>query len=486
MPALGPLAGRRLTMRTRILVIIACAFIATTLAFLGASIASFFIASDIDKATAELLTNALPSVRELTRARTALRELRTSAADALAARPPREEGKVDAHWRELDGALTAETGTPWYEGERTLYESQVRPALEDLGDAVQDFERLSKVPKGDPRLVRGEARLEAAADRADAAVESLSDMNHEQAFAAAERIVRTRKDATRATLYLDIGSTVIALVAALLAIELTRHFARVMRRNVALEAERAQELDLVAQRVAHDLMSPLAAVSLSLGSVQRKHTDEETTRAVQRALRVLERSRRMVQGIYAFARSSAEPTGEAVTPLRAAVLDAVGALQAIEGEGGPTVDVQDFQEVDVRMDRGLLDVVLSNLLSNASKYTANAPVRRITVRGGVEPRRVHVEVEDTGPGVPDGLADAIFEPYKRAPGARQPGLGLGLATVKRLVHGHGGAVGVRNAPSGGAIFWFELPRAPQRAPAAEAAATGRPPRADALHPRPSG
>ena len=139
------------------------------------------------------------------------------------------------------------------------------------------------------------------------------------------------------------------------------------------------------------------------------------------------------------------------------------------------------------MDRGMLDVVLSNLLSNASKYMVSSPVRRITVRAGTEPRRVHVEVEDTGPGVPAGLAQTIFEPYKRAPGATQPGLGLGLATVKRLVEGHGGAVGVRNAPSGGAVFWFELPRAPQRAPAAEAA-EGREgaPRADRLHPRPTG
>jgi len=133
----------------------------------------------------------------------------------------------------------------------------------------------------------------------------------------------------------------------------------------------------------------------------------------------------------------------------------------------------------------MLDAVLSNLLSNAAKYTADAQVRRITVRAGVEARRVHVEVEDTGPGVPEGLAETIFDPYKRAPGATQPGLGLGLATVKRLIHGHGGVVGVRNAPTGGAIFWFDLPRAPQPAPAAEAAATERPPPADMLHPRPS-
>jgi signal transduction histidine kinase len=473
--------------RSRILIVIVCAFLATTLAFLGASVASFIAASDIDRAAQDLLGNALPSVRELTQADTDLRQLRESASETARGQPPRNVGKLEARWRDLDEAVSTATATPFYAGELALYESQVHPAVVELRRALDEFERFGRAPQGDAGLRAAAVHLDDAINRADAALESLSKLNNAQGLAAAERIARTRKTAARVTLYLDIGSTLVALIAALLAIEFARHFEKVMRRNVELEAERAKELDLVAQRVAHDLMSPLAAVSLSLSSVQRKHKDEETTRAVQRAQRVLDRSRRMVQGIYAFARSTAQPTSEAVTPLRAAVLDAASALQAVEGAACPTIDVQPFDEVEVRMDRGMLDVVLSNLLSNASKYTASAPVRRITVRAGVEGQRVHVEVEDTGQGVSAEFADAIFEPYKRAPGATQPGLGLGLATVKRLVQGHGGAVGVRNAPSGGAIFWFELPRAPQRAPAAEAAARGEgAPRVDRLHPRPTG
>jgi signal transduction histidine kinase len=434
--------------RSKILIVIVCAFAVTALGFLAASVASYTVASDIDKATSDLLTNALPSVRELTRARTALRELRVSASVTAAARPPRDMGGLDRLWKELDGAVTRATATPWYEGERALYDGRVLPSLEAFGHAVDEFERFAAAPPGDPGLLRAAARLKGAADQADDALEDLSELNGEQAFAATARIARARQYAARATLYLDILSTVVALIAAVLAIEVTQQFAKVMRRNLVLEGERAEQLDLVAQRVAHDLLSPLAAVSLSLGTVQRKHKDEETTRVVERAQRALERSRRMVQGIYAFARLSGKPTGEAVAPLRAAVLDAASALQTAEGEAGPSVDVQGFDEVDVKMDRGMLDVVLSNLLSNASKFMADAPVRRITVRADVDARRVHVEVEDTGPGVPERFAQMIFEPYKRAPGTTQPGLGLGLATVKRLIEGHGGAVGVRNAPAG--------------------------------------
>ncbi|MEO8876255.1 MAG: ATP-binding protein, partial [Polyangiaceae bacterium] len=56
------------------------------------------------------------------------------------------------------------------------------------------------------------------------------------------------------------------------------------------------------------------------------------------------------------------------------------------------------------------------------------------------------------------LREAIFEPYVRAEGATQPGLGLGLATVKRLCLAHGGEVGVRSTLGRGSTFWFTLPK----------------------------
>jgi signal transduction histidine kinase len=230
------------------------------------------------------------------------------------------------------------------------------------------------------------------------------------------------------------------------------------RRGAKLEAERAKELDLVAQRVAHELMSPLTAVSLTLSILLRDHPDEKTAREVQRARRVLDRSRDIVHGIHAFARSAAMPASDATASLRARVLGTTAALRDRQGEACPVVEVQDFEDVDVLMEPAMLDVVLSNLLSNAVTYTATSSVRRITVRARVGARRARVEIEDTGRGVPEGFARTIFEPYRRGPGARKGGLGLGLATVKRLVEGSGGGVGVRNAPSGGAVFWFELTR----------------------------
>jgi signal transduction histidine kinase len=103
--------------------------------------------------------------------------------------------------------------------------------------------------------------------------------------------------------------------------------------------------------------------------------------------------------------------------------------------------------------------LLGNLLRNGIKYLGRAEVREVSLRVRARRGRVIFEVEDTGPGIPAQLGHRIFEPYVRGPNTSAPGIGLGLATVKRLVDSHGGSLGIRTAARGGAIFWFELDEA---------------------------
>ena len=86
------------------------------------------------------------------------------------------------------------------------------------------------------------------------------------------------------------------------------------------------------------------------------------------------------------------------------------------------------------------------------------PERRISIGVRIRSRSVGVWVDDSGPGLPAGVGSEIFDPYWRAPTAAVPGLGLGLATVKRLVQCYGGQVGSTPRPEGGLRVWFELPR----------------------------
>jgi signal transduction histidine kinase len=90
------------------------------------------------------------------------------------------------------------------------------------------------------------------------------------------------------------------------------------------------------------------------------------------------------------------------------------------------------------------------------KYLDDVPVRRVTVRAADDGAFVRFEVEDTGAGIPADAHDEIFEPYvRRHDGV--PGLGLGLATVKRFAEACGGRVGVRSEMGRGALFWVTIP-----------------------------
>jgi signal transduction histidine kinase len=454
--------------QSRMLYVLVGAFAAVALAFILSSVATFYASREIDNSSQDLLGNALPSVMELMRARTAQRRLDVDV-DVLsrtkASRPELIDELVQAR-AELDVTLRAAMATPEYPGEGELYRREVVPRLTYLDQRIEELRSaVAHNPHDEQGIVPAIAAVGAAGKDVDDALASLAELNHQHAFDAASRIVSTRAQSVRLAFGLEVGSAIVAIFAAAVAVSGAGRFARQSRALLELEHERAGELDVLAQRVAHDMLNPLAAVAFSIGTVARAHPDVDTARAVERANRALERTRTMVHAIYAFSKAGARPGPGAAAPLRATVLEAVDELCAAENGAPPSVDVEDFEEVDVTMDRAVLGVVFANLLSNAFKFTRDARVRRITVRATASDEYVHAEVEDTGPGVSPGLEEAIFEPYRRAPGVTQPGLGLGLATVKRMVVSHGGRLGVRSAPSGGAVFWVELPRAPGMHPA---------------------
>src|SRR5205085_1152559 len=121
------------------------------------------------------------------------------------------------------------------------------------------------------------------------------------------------------------------------------------------------------------------------------------------------------------------------------------------------VRIDPFPLCSVRCSQGVLTSLVSNLVRNAIKYMGNSEVRRISVQVTDSGDRWRLSVQDTGPGVPLEKKSILFEPYVRAE-SKQPGIGLGLATVKRLAEAHGGHVGVEASPGSGSTFWFELPK----------------------------
>ena len=125
-----------------------------------------------------------------------------------------------------------------------------------------------------------------------------------------------------------------------------------------------------------------------------------------------------------------------------------------------SVDFQHDGPVAGRWDRGLLDQIFSNLLSNAMKYGHSRPIA-ISLRGSAA--FVRFRIEDHGIGIAAADHQRIFEKFERAAPIEQgTSLGIGLWLVKRMTQALGGAIHLTSVPGAGSIFTVKLPR---RAPA---------------------
>ncbi len=168
----------------------------------------------------------------------------------------------------------------------------------------------------------------------------------------------------------------------------------------------------------------------------------------------------MIEDLEALA--SAEAAGlrleRRTQPLAAVVRGAVEALapqfETAEIEVSATLD----EDVAVDGDAARLGQVVRNLLANALKFTP--PGGRVEVEVASARGSALLAVRDTGPGIPEEELPRVFDRFWRGTRARgTAGSGIGLAVVDELVRAHGGAVSVRNAEGGGAVFSVELPLA---------------------------
>lgn len=233
-----------------------------------------------------------------------------------------------------------------------------------------------------------------------------------------------------------------------------------LRSDSALSDNRLVEMEHFAGRVAHDIRSPLSTIAFSLDLARRRaEADPQTQSLLDRGLRTVQRIRQLVDGLLIFA-IAGKPSDEEESARVGEVLE--GVLEDIR----PAAEEREIRidceppapTIVVACGPGVLVSILSNLIGNAVKYMGDAPVREVKVRVREVGRTVRVEVEDTGPGIPAALLPRVFDPHVRGAESTIPGLGLGLATVRRLVEAHRGAVGVQANAAAGSLFWFQLPK----------------------------
>ena len=148
----------------------------------------------------------------------------------------------------------------------------------------------------------------------------------------------------------------------------------------------------------------------------------------------------------------------ALADFRGGVIDVMESLRPQADERQIRLEAH-FPEgpLDLEMDAQRVGQVLTNLLSNALKFSPNGGTIRVSVTRHGE--RVRCAFQDQGAGIAEADMPKLFQRFSQLEaGVRMgKGAGLGLSISKALVEAHGGAIGVESTPGSGSTFWFELP-----------------------------
>ena len=233
---------------------------------------------------------------------------------------------------------------------------------------------------------------------------------------------------------------------------------RVLNRTAQLEAAN-QELEAFSYSVSHDLRAPLrtmAGFSQVLLEDYAPQLDALGREHLERIRAGAERMGRLMDGLLSFSRLSRQALAlETVAP-RALVEQALGELRA-EREGREVAVVLGDLPL-CQADARLLSVVWTNLLGNAFKYTRRQPAARIEVFGSTEGGEHVYGLRDNGAGFDMRYVGKLFGAFQRLhTEAEFPGTGVGLASVQRIIHRHGGRVWAEGEVGRGATFFFTVP-----------------------------
>jgi len=219
--------------------------------------------------------------------------------------------------------------------------------------------------------------------------------------------------------------------------------------------------------LAHELKSPLAAVEGYLRIIQAKSAGETLAAydtMVSRSITRLEGMRKMIFDILDLTRiESGQKKRELVeTNLREVAQAAIETALPSAQEHGITVELHAPEKAALVADRGEMDIIFNNLVSNAVKY--NRPNGRVDLTIALDDELATITCRDTGIGMTENETQKLFREFVRIKNAKTKnimGSGLGLSTVKKLAtEFYGGDVRVESTPDVGSTFAVTLRRRP--------------------------
>jgi PAS domain S-box-containing protein len=236
-----------------------------------------------------------------------------------------------------------------------------------------------------------------------------------------------------------------------------------LNQKVAELSTANRELESFSYSVSHDLRAPLRHIDGFARILKEEHASqlsEEGIRYLDRVLQAANHMGQLVDDLLNLARIGRKEMARQRVQLGELVREAMADLPPEVSARQTEWRIEPLAEVDC--DPGLVKLVLVNLLSNAVKFTKDRQPAVIEVGTRETEKGKAFMVRDNGVGFDPKYADKLFGVFQRL--HRQEdfaGTGIGLATVQRIVHRHGGEVWAESSPGKGAAFFFTLePRVP--------------------------
>jgi PAS domain S-box-containing protein len=235
---------------------------------------------------------------------------------------------------------------------------------------------------------------------------------------------------------------------------------RVQQRTAQLEAAN-QELDAFGYSVSHDLRAPLRHINGFVGLLEKSLGDrlnEKSEHCISAIKQATQRMEHLIVDLLAFSRMSRNDMLRARVNMEQLARRAIRNLEPdwkhrqVEWRVGPLPEVEG--------DTAMLKLVLDNLISNALKFTKQREPAVIEIGCSSEkPQEHHFYVRDNGVGFDMRYVDKLFGVFQRLHSAQEfGGTGIGLATVRRIIHRHGGRTWAEGQINAGATFYFSLPK----------------------------
>ncbi len=236
-------------------------------------------------------------------------------------------------------------------------------------------------------------------------------------------------------------------------------FRDISERKIA--EKRLQEFHSV---LSHELRAPLTSIGGSLRLIEGGMTGdvtEDTLEIVRVARTSSDRLVRLTNDLLDVKKIEA-----GMNELKKVELDpevviklAANGLIGIAHDAGVSISIETKRVSPVLADHDRLIQVLTNLISNAVKFSPQGGTVTVTA-SEVERACVRFSVTDCGPGIPEDQLSKLFVKFCQLQSptvGQKSGTGLGLAISKAIVEEHGGRIGVNSRPGSGSTFWFELP-----------------------------